>query len=131
MEIKALSRKLVAFFDGTEYLTGLVGEGNGVEIVCLAFCTAFDLVPHDILIKALAFYRISRAYITWIKNWLGDRPQNVVVNGRYQLVRSELAQLLRAELSSSAIKYLYQRWDRERKEFPWQDKHMTQRSGRY
>lgn len=103
MEIRALSSKLVAFFDGTEYLTGLVHEGNGVEIVCLAFRGAFDLVPHDILIKALAFYRINRAYITWIKNWLGDKPQNVVVNGRYQLARSELAQLSRAELSSSAI----------------------------
>lgn len=103
MEIRALSSKLVAFFDGTEYLTGLVDEGNGVEIVCLAFQAAFDLVPHDILIKALAFYRINRAYITWIKNWLGDRPQNVVVNGRYQLARSELAQLSRAQLSSSAI----------------------------
>lgn len=106
-------------------------KGNGVEIVYLAFCAAFDLVPHDILIKALAFYRINRAYITWIKNWLSDRPQNVVVNGGYQLARSELAQLSRAELSSSAIKYLYQRWDRERKKFPWQNKQMTQRSGRY
>lgn len=103
MEIRTLSRKLVAFFDGTEYLTGLVCGGNGVEIVCLAFCAAFDSIPHDILIKALAFYRISRAYITWIKNWLGDRPQKVIVNGRYQLARSEPAQLSRAELSFSAI----------------------------
>lgn len=103
MEIRALSRKLVAFFDATEYLTGLVGGGNGVEIVCLVFCAAFDSLPRDILIKALAFYRINRAYITWIKNWLGDRPQKVVVNGRYQSARSELAQILRAELSSSAI----------------------------
>lgn len=74
-----------------------------VEIESLAFCAAFDLVPYDILIKALAFYRINRAYITWIKNWLGDRPQNMVVNGRYQLARSELAQLSRVELSSRAI----------------------------
>lgn len=102
MEIRALSSKLTAFLDGTEYLTGLVGEGSGVEIM-FGFPCCFDLVPHDILIKALAFYRINRAYITWIKNWLGDRPQNVEVNGRYQLARSELAQLSRAELSSSAI----------------------------
>lgn len=88
MEIRALSSKLVAFFDRIAFLTGLVDKGNGVEIVCLAFQEAFDLVPHDILIKALAFYGINRAYITWIKNWLNDRPQNVVVNGRYQLTRS-------------------------------------------
>lgn len=103
MEIRALSSKLVAFFDGPEYWTGLAGEGSGVEIVGLAFRAAFDLGPHDILIKALAFYRINRAYITWIKIWLSDRPQNVVVNGRYQLARSELAQLSRVGLSSSAI----------------------------
>lgn len=88
MEIRALSSKLVAFFDRIAFLTALVDKGNGVEIVCLAFQEAFDLVPHDILIKALAFYGINRAYITWIKNWLNDRPQNVVVNGRYQLTRS-------------------------------------------
>lgn len=97
MEIRALSSKLTAFLDGTEYLTGLV-----VEIV-FGFPCCFDSVPRDILIKALAFYRINRAYMTWIKNRLSDRPQNVEVNGRYQLARSELAQLSRAELSSSAI----------------------------
>lgn len=88
MESRALSSKLVAFFDGIGFLTGLVDKGNGGEIVCLDFHEAFDLVPHDILIKALTFYGINRAYITWIKNWLNDRPQNVVVNGGYQLTRS-------------------------------------------
>lgn len=69
-------------------MTGLVDKGNCVEIVCLDFHEAFDLVPHGILIKALAFYGINKAYITWIKKWLNDRPQNVIVNGRYQLTRS-------------------------------------------
>lgn len=69
-------------------MTGLVDKGKDVEIVCLAFCEAFDLVPHDILIKSLSFYGINRTYITWIKNCLNDRPQNVAVNRRYQLTRS-------------------------------------------
>lgn len=88
MEIRALSSKPVASFWKTGFLTGLDDKDSGVEIVYLAFQNAFDSVPHDILIKALAFYGINRAYITWIKNWLNDRPQNMVVNGRYQLTRS-------------------------------------------
>lgn len=67
MEIRALSSKLVAFSDGIAFLTALADRGDGVEIVRLAFSEALDLVPHDILIKALAFYGINRAYITWIK----------------------------------------------------------------
>jgi len=53
-------------------LTGLVDKVTGVEIVCFDFTETFDLVPHDILIKVLAFYGINRANITWINSWLKD-----------------------------------------------------------
>lgn len=49
--------------------------------MCFGFCSAFDLIAHDVLIKKLAVYNINRAHIRRIKNWLTDRSQKVVVNG--------------------------------------------------
>lgn len=126
-----MSSKLVAFSDGIAFLTALADRGDGVEIVCLAFSEALDLVPHDILIKALAFYGINRHILHGLKNWLNDRPQNVVVNGRYQLTRSYPAELSRVELSPVPSNTFIRDADKEKKNLCWQSKQMTQRSGRY
>lgn len=53
--------------------------------MCFDFCSAFDLIAHDVLIKKLAVYNINRAHIRRIKNWLTDRSQKVVVNGESSL----------------------------------------------
>lgn len=71
-------------------MTGLNDKDYSNEIIYLDFQNTFDSAPYSILIKALTFYGIIRAYFTWIKNWLNGRPQNVVVNGIYQLTRSKL-----------------------------------------
>lgn len=40
--------KLILFF---EEITSLVNKDNCLEIIYIGFCTAFDLLRHDMLIK--------------------------------------------------------------------------------
>ena len=45
------------------------------------FAKAFDKVDHILLIHKLHHYGIRGEVNTWIKNWLKDRTQSVVVEG--------------------------------------------------
>jgi hypothetical protein len=42
---------------------------------------AFDQVSHSLIIHKLKHYRITGKTNEWIKNFLGDRTQSVVVEG--------------------------------------------------
>lgn len=46
----------------------MVDKDDCVDIIDLDFSKAFDLAPHDILVKKLALYGINRAHIRWLKN---------------------------------------------------------------
>ena len=43
---------------------------------------AFDKVPHSGLFHKLQFYGIEGPLLTWIKNFLSDRSQEVVLNNK-------------------------------------------------
>ena len=62
-------------------LTKAVDEGLSVDVVYLDFAKAFDKVPHSLLMHKLTAYGIGGKVWNWIKNWLSDRRQRVVVNG--------------------------------------------------
>uniref|UniRef100_A0A4W3GR14 Reverse transcriptase domain-containing protein n=1 Tax=Callorhinchus milii TaxID=7868 RepID=A0A4W3GR14_CALMI len=47
------------------------------------FKKAFDTVPHKRLIQKLEAHSIKGTVAVWIKNWLSDRKQRVVVNGGF------------------------------------------------
>ena len=47
----------------------------------LDFRKAFDSVPHKRLIKKLEGYGINGSLLTWLKNFLNQRQQRVVING--------------------------------------------------
>ena len=51
--------------------------------VFLHFRKAFDLVHHDILLKRLSTYNLSIASIAFLRSYLQDRLQCVLVNGTY------------------------------------------------
>ena len=58
-----------------------VDEGCEVNCLYLYFMKAFDTVPHRRLIHKLKSYGISGPVLSWIKDFLSDRVQRVIVNG--------------------------------------------------
>ena len=52
-----------------------------VDILCLDFHKAFDTVPHCRLFIKLAAYGIHGKLLDWIKSFLTNRQQKVVLNG--------------------------------------------------
>jgi hypothetical protein len=47
----------------------------------MEFTKAFDKVPHCRLLYKLKFYGIQKDISNWIKAFLSDRTQTVVING--------------------------------------------------
>ena len=52
-----------------------------MDVVYLDFSKAFDIVSHSILLAKLAAHRLDGHTLHWVKNWLEDWTQRVVVNG--------------------------------------------------
>ena len=65
-----------------EDLTKLVDDGHCVDIIYLDFAKAFDKVPHLRLIKKCEGLGIQGNILKWIQEWLSDRKQRVVLNGK-------------------------------------------------
>ena len=69
-------------------LIGLVDElsddlenGKQVDILVMDFAKAFDRVCHSLLVHKLSHYGIVGQVNTWIRNFLANRQQVVVVDG--------------------------------------------------
>ena len=60
--------------------TGMAGGGQ-VDMILLDFSKAFDKVPHQSLLHKLNGYGIGGKHLTWIRNFLSERHQRVVVEG--------------------------------------------------
>lgn len=58
-----------------------VDTGKCVQAVALDFSKAFDKVCHSLLIKKLHSYKIPLIIINWIKSFLNNRHQRVIVDG--------------------------------------------------
>ena len=57
-----------------------------VDVIYLDYRKAFDSVPHSRLYEKLNKYNINGQIKTWIRDFLKDRKQRVVVNGKYSQV---------------------------------------------
>ena len=53
------------------------------EIILMDFAKAFDKVPHKRLLYKLLWYGIRRNIYQWIKSFLSDRLQKVIIDGTY------------------------------------------------
>ena len=57
-------------------------KGSQIDIAILDFSKAFDTVPHDGLLSKLKHYGIDGKILLWIYNFLKNRKQSVVVDGK-------------------------------------------------
>ena len=57
-------------------------EGRAVDIIYLDFQKAFDKVPHNRLLRKVEALGIGGSIHQWISDWLSDRKQRVVLNGK-------------------------------------------------
>ena len=52
-----------------------------VDLLILDFSKAFDTVPHARLLKKLEHYGINELVLGWIRSWLLNRSQRVIIDG--------------------------------------------------
>ena len=60
-----------------------VDNYKNVDVVYLEFQKAFNKVPHKRLLLKIKSFGIEGRVLNWIKNWLADRKQRVVLNGTF------------------------------------------------
>lgn len=58
-------------------------EGRAVDVIYLDFQKAFDKVPHKLLLNKVRSVGIEGFIHQWISDWLFERKQRVVLNGKF------------------------------------------------
>ena len=72
---------LTNLLEFTKFVSDKMDEGKPVDVIYLDFQKAFDKVPHARLINKLKALGIGGNVLNWIREWLKDRVQRVVING--------------------------------------------------
>lgn len=49
-----------------------------MEVICLDFSKAFDVVPSNTLIEKWMQYRLGKQIVMWIKSWLNSQVKQAV-----------------------------------------------------
>ena len=62
-------------------LSEILDRGGAVDVIYCDFMKAFDTVPHQRLTELLIHYGIGDPILSWIKGFLSNRKQRVIVNG--------------------------------------------------
>ena len=64
-----------------EEVTAYIEEDHCVDIIYFDLAKGFDSVPHERLLRKIESYGIDGNFLNWIKSFLRDRKQRVVLNG--------------------------------------------------
>ena len=62
-------------------LASNIDKGTQTDVILLDFSKAFDKVPHARLLHKLEYYGIKGNIHSWIRSFLSDRTQQVVIDG--------------------------------------------------
>jgi len=65
-----------------DFITKAVDEKKSVDSIMLDFSKAFDKVPHKRLLLKVRNLGIKGPLLEWIRDWLKDRKQRVILNGK-------------------------------------------------
>ena len=57
-------------------------ETKAVDVIYLDFQKAFDKVPHQRLLIKLKSHGVTGKLLKWVEDWLSERKQRVVINGK-------------------------------------------------
>ena len=66
-------------------------KGGNVDVVYCDFLKASDKVPHRRLIQKLEYYGVKNPVLGWVKAFLSERKQRVIVNGSFSEWREVLS----------------------------------------
>ena len=66
-------------------------NGKQIDSILLDFSKAFDKVDHKKLILKLRYYGVNGKTIMWIKDFLHNRSQKVIVNGKESAPKAVLS----------------------------------------
>ena len=93
---KLLNSKQHGFRSGKSCLTQLLhhfddiieslSNGDDVDAIYLDYAKAFDKVDHQLLLHKLQLYGFHPKIVSWIKSFLTDRTQRVVVDGHMSII---------------------------------------------
>ena len=75
---RSCESQLIGFIDD---VVNAVHGGNQTDVIVMDFSKAFDKVSHCLLVDKLRRYGIQGHTNRWIRNWLSDRKQTVVLDG--------------------------------------------------
>ena len=65
----------------TDHIISLMEQHQNVDVVYLDFSKAFDKVDHNIVLAKAHNMGIQGKLLDWIREFLTNRTQSVVVNG--------------------------------------------------
>ena len=65
----------------TDEIARSLENGSQVDVILLDFSKAFDKVPHQRLLHKLSFYGVQDKTLGWIRSFLQDRKQEVLLEG--------------------------------------------------
>ncbi|CAB3985895.1 Hypothetical predicted protein [Paramuricea clavata] len=78
MKGRSTVTQLVEVYDD---IVNSVASGKEVDVLYLDLAKAFDKVPHNLLLLKLQLHGITGPLLLWMKSYLSDRKQRVVVEG--------------------------------------------------
>ena len=77
---RSCETQLLTFFDEIVKESSVGGQ---TDVVIMDFSKAFDVVPHNLLLHKLQHLGITGNTLKWIRSFLIDRHQQVVVDGKH------------------------------------------------